>query len=316
MIALVTLVGGFSLGPEVPTGMAAAGLAAWWGQRRHWPEERRRAGVRTAIAGAWGGLFTAPFVATLLNVELGIGTRIIAWRALASDATAAIAGFAVFFAVDAGWSNLLRLLTLAEYDLELWHFLVALGLGIAGAILATIFKLTVLATRRLAQPLKDRPLTRSTIAGVIMGVAAYALPLTLFLGTDGLAQVTEDPESIGVALIAVSALVKILVTGGALSFGFVGGPVFPLLFVGGAFGSVLFVVAPTVPQALAVPALMAAVAAAVIPAPLSLAGLCILIGGIPATQAAPVLTASFSAFIVGRMIESAVAQRQAATPAG
>jgi hypothetical protein len=106
---------------------------------------------------------------------------------------------------------------------------------------------------------------------------------------------------------------QLIATSGALSFGFIGGPTFPLLFTGGAFGAVLYAAAPDVPEALAVTALMAAVASTVIPAPFSLAVLTLLIGGIGATEAPPVFVAALVAFIVGRLIEARM-QRSDPTP--
>ena len=316
LIAAVSLIGGFSLGPEVPTGMAAAGIATWWGHRRGRSQSQVHADTTAAITGAWGGLFTTPFVGTLLNVEMSVGARILDWRRIAADATAAVVGFSVFFAVESGWSQTLRFLSLEPYNLEVWHLLLAAGLGVAGAVLGTLFKISALATRALAAPLHDRPIIRSTMVGFVLGLVGFALPLTLFLGTEGLTQVTEDPRAIGISVIVVSAIAKLIATSGALSFGFVGGPTFPLLFTGGAFGTVLYVAAPDVPEALAVTALMAAVAAAVIPAPFSLAVLTLLIGGIGATEAPPVFVAALVAFIVGRLIEAKMQQTDPTPPPG
>ena len=102
LISAVSLIGGFSLGPEVPTGMAAAGIATWWGRRRGRSESQVQADTTAAITGAWGGLFTTPFVGTLLNIELSVGARILDWRRIAADATAAVVGFGVFFAIESG----------------------------------------------------------------------------------------------------------------------------------------------------------------------------------------------------------------------
>ncbi len=316
LISAVSLIGGFSLGPEVPTGMAAAGIATWWGRRRGRSKSQVRADTTAAITGAWGGMFTTPFVGTLLNVEMSVGARILDWRRIAADATAAVVGFSVFFAVESGWSQTLRFLSLEPYTLEVWHLLLASGLGVAGAVLGTLFKISALATRALAGPLRDRPIIRSTMVGFALGLVGFALPLTLFLGTEGLTQVTEDPRGIGIGVIVVSAIVKLIATSGALSFGFIGGPTFPLLFTGGAFGAVLFVAAPDVPEALAVSALMAAVASAVIPAPFSLAVLTLLIGGIGATEAPPVFVAALVAFIVARVIEANMQRGDRRPPSG
>lgn len=305
-IAVVTLIAGFSLGPEVPTGMAAAGLAAlacsrWLFLRRH-----AQFAMSVAISGAWGGLFTSPFTAVLLNVELTFERRVLRWATAAADATAAIVGFAIFFAVDAGWSHLLRLLELPTYSIGLPELALAAGLGVLGAVLGTVFKLSMLATRKLAAPLADRPIMRSTLAGFVLGLLGMALPLTLFLGTDGLADVAAEPATLGTGLIVASMLAKIVATTGALSFGFVGGPIFPLLFVGGGMGAVIHLAIDDIPLALAITAMMAAVPSSVIPVPLSIATLTILIAGVAPSEATAVFTAAIVGLITGRLIEDAL----------
>jgi H+/Cl- antiporter ClcA len=83
----------------------------------------------------------------------------------------------------------------------------------------------------------------------------------------------------------------------AQSFGFIGGPIFPLVFAGGAVGAALNGVFPDVPLALAVTAGMAAVAA-VLPLPLTLGVLAIVIADTSLELGAPVLTASVTATLV------------------
>lgn len=75
-IAVVSLIAGFSLGPEVPTGMAAAGIAAFAVSRRLVRRADSDLVMSAAISGAWGGLFTAPFTALLLSIELGVGRNV------------------------------------------------------------------------------------------------------------------------------------------------------------------------------------------------------------------------------------------------
>ena len=173
-----------------------------------------------------------------------------------------------------------------------------------GSIIGTVFKISMVATRKLAAPLASRPVLRCTALGLVLGLVGMALPLTLFLGTDGLVDVTSDPAALGAGLILVSALVKILATTGALSFGFVGGPIFPLLFVGGSFGTVIHLAIDGIPLGLAVVAMMVAVPSSVIPVPLSIATLTVLIAGIPPSESTSVFVAAIVAMIAGRLIET------------
>ena len=78
----------------------------------------------------------------------------------------------------------------------------------------------------------------------------------------------------------------------AQSFGFIGGPIFPLVFAGGALGAAVHSLFPDIPLALAVTVGMAAVPAAVLPLPLSLGILAIVIAGTGMAVAPAVLTAS------------------------
>ena len=71
------------------------------------------------------------------------------------------------------------------------------------------------------------------VGGILLGLLGKALPLTLFLGTAGLSTTTSQAAEIGATLLIVYALAKMLALGGALSFGFIGGPIFPMLFIGG-----------------------------------------------------------------------------------
>ena len=49
LISLVSLIGGFSLGPVLPTGMLAGGLATWISDKRKLSEEIRRSNVVSSI---------------------------------------------------------------------------------------------------------------------------------------------------------------------------------------------------------------------------------------------------------------------------
>jgi H+/Cl- antiporter ClcA len=124
------------------------------------------------------------------------------------------------------------------------------------------------------------------------------VPLTLFSGATTLPVATAQAATIGVVVLVVSAIAKIAAMTAAQAFGFIGGPIFPLVFAGGAIGAALNGVFPDVPLALAVTAGMAAVPAAVLPLPLTLGVLSIVIAGTSLELGAPVLAASVTATLV------------------
>jgi H+/Cl- antiporter ClcA len=214
-------------------------------------------------------------------------------------AAAAVVGFGVFYAASGlEFASVLRILDLPTYSLRLWHLLLAVALGVLGAILGLVFGIFLRFLKRLAAPLNSRPIIRGTVGGFLLGLLGMALPLTLFLGTSGLQVVTEQGAQLGLALLIIMVFAKMLATTGAFSTGFIGGPIFPLLFVGGAAGTAVHLIFPDVPLALAVGCMMAAVPGSLLPVPLALAVIVLLITGIPAVGAIPVFVAVLVAYFI------------------
>lgn len=293
LVSLASLVGGFSLGPEVPSGMLAGGLGTWLSERRKMSDEFRKSNVISGVVSAYGGLFTSPFAFVLMLLELVHRQTPAYFAVLTIAAVAATIGFAIFFgAAGNEFAELLHILDLPTYSLELWHVLVTVPLTVLGAVVAIIYGLLTLVLTRLAAPLEKQPILRGGLGGLLLGLLGMALPLTLFLGSESLVFVTENGAQLGAALIVVLALGKILATSGALSMGFIGGPIFPLFFVGGAIGTAVNLAFPTLPLALTVGSIMAAVTGALLPAPLTIAVIVLLVTGLNAAEAIPVILAA------------------------
>jgi H+/Cl- antiporter ClcA len=299
LVALTSLIGGFSLGPEVPTGMGGAGIGAWLSKRRRLSDESKKVNILSGVMGAYGGLFSSPFAALMIPVETTHAQSPAYYATLVIAAGAALLGFALFF-FQAGdqFSSLLRFLDLPAFNLEVWHMAMALIFGLIGTVLAVVFGVLLRIFKRLALPLAKQPVLRSTLAGFLLGLLAFALPLTLFLGTDGLVTVTTQAAQLGAALLAVVVLAKMVALSGALAGGFIGGPIFPLLFVGGTAGVVINLLVPGIPMALSVSCMMAAVPGAVLPIPLTLSVIVMLITGIPPTEVIPVPVAALAAYFL------------------
>ncbi|MFY9637278.1 MAG: chloride channel protein, partial [Methanobacterium sp.] len=62
IVSIISLIGGFSLGPEVPTGMLAAAFGSWVSKIRKLDDEKSRTNVISGVSGAYAGLFSSPFV--------------------------------------------------------------------------------------------------------------------------------------------------------------------------------------------------------------------------------------------------------------
>ncbi|MFN2204754.1 MAG: chloride channel protein [Candidatus Promineifilaceae bacterium] len=301
LASLISLVGGFSLGPEVPSGMLAAGFGTWLSDRQKLDKDTTRTNVLASVSAAYAGLFSSPFALLVMLLESKHVQTVAYYGTLLISGLAAAVGFSLFYFLGGeAFSPLLGLVQPPEYDLRVWDIGLGVVFGVLAVPVAIIFGLLFRLLSRLVAPLNRQPIIRGTLGGVLLGLLGMALPLTLFLGTDGLATTTQQAAEIGVGLLIVIALAKLVALSGALAFGFIGGPIFPTLFVGATLGSAVNLLFPQIPLGLAVGCLMAAVPAAIVPIPLALAVIVILVAGLSPTNSFPVVMASLTAFSVAR----------------
>jgi H+/Cl- antiporter ClcA len=299
LVSLISLVSGFSLGPEVPAGMIAAGLSTWISKWRKLSAEVRKSNIVSGVVAAYSGVFTSPLGILMIPIELPHTQSVAYYGTLIIAAAAAVIGFVVFFAGEGfEFSGMLRLLDLPDYELEIWHILVGIVLGALGAVLTLIYGLTTKVLKRIAEPLNRMPIVRSTLGGLLLGLLGMALPLTLFLGSGGLVVVTDNAAELGVTLLTIYVFAKILATAGAQATGFIGGPIFPMFFIGGTAGTVIHLLFPQIPISLSVSTMMAAVPAALLPIPITLGLLTMLIAGLSITDGIPIFVAALVGFLV------------------
>ncbi|MCD0445085.1 chloride channel protein [Glycomyces sp. A-F 0318] len=304
---------GVVLGPEAPLMAIGAGLAVLlsrcWGPAEGTPES----GVLgvSGSAAAVAVIFGSPLVAAVFILEaVGFSgprpTRVVLPCLLSAGV-----GALVFTGLGA-WTGL-PVASLALPGLEgpdrpdapdlLWTVpaaaLVAAGAGLVHRL-----------GRRL-EPLaaaRPAPLAMAAVAVTAVCAAAYALltgrsPVEVLLsGQDTLGVLTA-----GAAAPAAWALVALLVLKGlayAVSLAALrGGPIFPALFLGAAFG-VLLGGLPGYGAGPAMAAGMAAATAAVLPLPVSAAVLVTLLLGSDAAATAPiVLVAVVVAFVTARLVD-------------
>lgn len=316
LTSFVSLIGGFSLGPEVPTGMLAAGLSTWLSERRKLDADTTRTNVIGGVSATYAGLFSSPFAVLMMILESTHMQTAVYYGTLLISGLAAAVGFSLFFwAGGDTFSSLLGLIEPQTYDLRIWD----LGMGIVFGILAVPFAVIFLLMAKVLQtavaPLNSQPIIRGVVGGLLLGLLGKALPLTLFLGTEGLSVTTQQAAEIGVGLLILFAFAKMLALAGALSFGFIGGPIFPMLFVGATLGSAINLAFPQIPFGLAVGCMMVAVPAAVVPIPLALAVLGILIIGLSPMNSLPVILAALVSFSVAHGLGLFAGGKKEAAPA-
>ncbi|HWS44413.1 MAG TPA: chloride channel protein [Acidimicrobiia bacterium] len=104
------------------------------------------------------------------------------------------------------------------------------------AVVATLLAVFTAGLTRLFTRLPVPSIAKPTLGGLVFGVIGVALPLTLFTGSDQLKSVLRDAPTLGLGLLVAIVFAKVLAFAVSNGSGFVGGPIFPALLVGGAAG--------------------------------------------------------------------------------
>jgi H+/Cl- antiporter ClcA len=274
----IALWSGAAIGPEGTLVFLTGGLGTFVSERLKLQKDDVPVLVYSAIAGAFGGFFGSPIVGAVGAVEYMFIKELNLYRHLIPGLIAGAVGYGVYFAIlhtsFLGVYSFPNFAALRVVDL-VWALLV----GIIAALIGTLFKIVFGLVHRIFVRFNKRPIVRSIIGGLIIGLIGSFLPLTLYSGQNQLLQIVHNPAAYGIGLLLLMMLVKMLLTSTSFATGFDGGPIFPLLFIGGTLGQVLSEILPFIPQGVGVLAGMAGAACAFFPIPLTLALLLGLFGG-------------------------------------
>jgi H+/Cl- antiporter ClcA len=234
--------------------------------------------VYSTIAGAFGGFFGEPIIGALGAIEYMYIRELNINRHLIPGLIAAAVGYSGYFLLL--HTSFLGIFAFPSYssphvvDLG-WAVLVGIIAGFGGLLFKVIFGLMHMVFR----PLDKRPIIRAMIGGVAIGAIGSFLPLTLYSGQSQLLQIIHNPAAFGVGLLLLMMIVKALLTSTSFATGFEGGPIFPLIFMGGTLGLALSKILTILPEGVGVTAGMAGFACAVFPLPLTMILLLGLMGG-------------------------------------
>jgi H+/Cl- antiporter ClcA len=312
-VSLVSLIGGASLGPEKALGTMGGGAGTWLARRRGLSTQDAQVNTLAGFAGAYGGLFSSTVIVVMLIMEAARpgGQRFT--KALAAQIVASSVSFGIYFAI-AG-AVFLDEYKVPQYKFEDWQLLAGIPLGLFAAVLVTLLAGLILAAARLFDRLKVPDIAKSVLGGVIFGVVGVALPLTMFSGADQLKTVVSGAGTLGLGLIAATVVAKMLTFGVSQGSGFVGGPIFPSLFIGGTAGVFVHQVIHGVPLGLAFTCLLAATPGALAPVPFSMVLMAAFLTQVGALQTAPILIAVVTAFLTMEGVKYFLASRKQARAA-
>jgi H+/Cl- antiporter ClcA len=305
--AFIALWSGAAVGPEGPLVFLTGGIGSFISERLKLQKDDLQVLVYSAIAGAFGGFFGSPIIGAVGAFEYMFIKELDFYRHLIPGLIAAAVGYSVYFAIlHTSYLGIFSFPNFASpriIDLG-WALLVGVIAGFIGLLFKVIFGIMHLLFGRL----NKRPVVCAVIGGLVIGAIGSFLPLTLYSGQNQLLQIIHNPAAYGIGILLLMMLVKAFLTSTSFATGFEGGPVFPLLFIGGTMGLAISQILTFIPQGVGVMAGMAGVACAAFPLPLTVALLLGLMGGQP--DLLPVIViGAVTGFIVSKALTPLLPKR-------
>ncbi|MFJ3584831.1 ion channel protein [Streptomyces sp. NPDC090127] len=247
----LTLAGGVSLGPENPIIAANVALAYWLG-RKAAPAAPGAMWVVLASAATIGALFGTPVAAALVisealthqpNAKGSLWDRLFAplVAAGAGALTTSLLAHPTFDMslpplTDPGWSDLLASMVVAT----------------AAAFFGLLCCYGLPPVHRAFQRLRH-PMLMIPVGGLVLGLlGALGGSLTLFKGLEQVKELTQNIGGYSSGELAKMAVVKLAALLVAAACGFVGGRIFPAVFIGVAFGLFAQALVPEIHPAVAI----------------------------------------------------------------
>lgn len=309
-ISTVSLIGGASLGPEVALGSMGGGAADVMARSRKLDDEGRKTLTLAGFAGAFGGLFSSPLMAVVLTLEIAKTSRALFGRAFYATVVSSSVSFGIYFAI-AG-SVFLDLYQVPMYDYEAWNLFAGLALGLLAAFVVVASTLVIKAMARVFARLPVPSILLPVIGGTVFGLIGVMLPLTNFTGSEQLDTALTSAGTLGVGLILATIVAKIFTFAVSTASGFIGGPIFPIMFIGGLTGIAVNAIFPDIPLGLTFTCMLAAVPGAIVAAPFTMVLLAAILTQVGALATAPILIAVATAYLTVAGIQFLVANRAAA----
>ncbi|MDD1653712.1 MAG: chloride channel protein [Methanomicrobiales archaeon] len=309
--SLFSLLSGACIGPEGTITILVGQVSFWVRDRFRIARHSRAMHLgfdMAALASAFNGIIGNPFFTGVLATEYQIGKKntltFLIWNLLAG-----IVGYIFYLALGLpSFSSMILFPPVAS--LTTGMVLYAILLGVVGSLIAVFVGLSMKGIGALMEKtFGDRAIPRVLAAGAVIAVVGYFLPALLFSGEVQIHAILHDPAAIGVAMLFLYAILKILLFALSFKSGYIGGPIFPILFSCTMVGLALSLLFPSVPVAIFVLCIEAAAFALAMGAPLTAILLVLVVSNPGSAMMVLVVTSATTALILGSLLTQARARR-------
>lgn len=264
--AILSLLSGASLGPEVAIAHLSGGIGTWFAERRQYEIKEKRVISLSQISAVFAALFGSPLSGAFMSVEFtGLLTLPLYYNLIAA-VLAGVIGIGV--AAQFGSRGISGIYDFGVYQgvvpIDIFY---AFVLGLFGVAVAFVYKAVSATTQRIFTRLEKWPVLRPVVGATIFGVIGAMVPLTLFSGEHEILTLHDVGMTMSAWMLVALFLLKLITLSVSLSSGFTGGFIFPLIFASGALGMAVHQVLPFIPSTVAVVATVAGMAGAVMRMP-------------------------------------------------
>jgi H+/Cl- antiporter ClcA len=266
--SFLSLFSGASVGPEGPIAFLIMEISAWVREKLGILNEASLGFDVAALASAYNGIIGSPLFTAVFATEFNVGNKD-ALKFLAWNLLAGVIGFLFFSLLELkSFASLLAFPPIESITLS--YVIYAVILGILGALIAVFMGLVMQGMGdAIARSFKGRIMTRILFAGVIIAIICYFIPELMFSGELSIHAIIDDPARFGIALLLIMAFLKILLLALSFKSGFLGGPIFPTLFICTMIGLALSLMFPGIPVGIIVMCLEVAVITLALGVPLT-----------------------------------------------
>ena len=262
--AILSIGAGASVGPEDPAVQIGANLGSMFGQILHLSEERTRTLVAAGAASAIAAAFNAPIAGVFFALEIILGEiggsapgMILIAAVTSSVFTQAVAGSSPAFRVPAYAFN------------SAWELPLYLVLGLLAGPVSALYARLLYSMQDMYSSWNVSLPIKTASAGLAVGLVGLFLPQVFGVGYETIGEILNKND-LGFWLLVALLIAKLILTPISISGGFLGGVFAPALFIGaalgGAFGSFLTILFPSLginPATFALVGMAAALAGAV-----------------------------------------------------
>ena len=267
LTAFASLLSGASVGPEGCIGVLVGDIATWIRSKLKISKEFSLQFDVAALASAFNGIvgsavFTGIFAT---EYEVGAGKSKIAY--LTWNLLAGVIGF-MFYAL-LGLPSFASMIPYPPIqELSLGYGLYAIVFGLVGALIAIFSGLSMQVFGKfMEKTFKNRIVTRALFAGAVIAVVSFFIPELMFSGEAQIETIISNVAQYGVAMLFLFSILKILLLALSVKSGFLGGPIFPILFSCTMLALALGQLFPTIPFSILVVCIESSVLALALGAP-------------------------------------------------